>query len=64
MSSGLADGKRTMFRRLKIRLGSLSWEQIERAIAEDIPIVAKVKTSDQGGGPVCGSARDNIEWEL
>jgi hypothetical protein len=53
-----------MFRRLKIRLTNLEWPEIDRALESDDPIVVKLKLTDGGGGPLCGTPDSSrIAWE-
>jgi len=59
------DGQFEMFRRLKIRLGHLRWDQIRRSIASEEPIVVKLKLTDARGGPLCAAPpATHIAWEL
>lgn len=52
------------FRRAKIKLQDLSWEQIQNAIARKYPIRAKLTLTDAKGGPICASIKPPfIEWE-
>lgn len=52
------------FRRAKIKLNELSWEQIRRALSLQSPIRAKISLRDAKGGPVCASLKPPyIHWE-
>lgn len=52
------------FRRAKIKLQALSWEQIRKAQAEKIPIRAKIILTDAKGGPICASLKPPyIQWD-
>lgn len=52
------------FRRAKIKLQDLSWEQIRKAIAQQGPIRARITLTDAKGGPICASVKPPfIEWE-
>ncbi len=58
------DGYFHMFRRLKIRLNHLTWSQIKQATKSKIPIVARLRMTDDEGGPLCGSPKEkHITWE-
>lgn len=51
-----ASGTRRMFRRMKIPLGTISWEQIERVRREPhAKLVATVQGMDRRGGPACAT---------
>ncbi len=52
------------FRRAKIKLNELSWEQINTVISKQSPLQAKIKLTDARGGPVCASLKPPyIQWE-
>ncbi len=54
-----------MFRRLKVRLGSLTWKQIRRFIRAEQPIVVRLRLTDAKGGPLCGAPGEkDIRWEV
>lgn len=56
-------GRLTMFRRAKIHLSHLPWERVERAIQQGDPLHVEVSMTDQRGGPLCGSVRnENLRW--
>jgi len=57
------DGEFSMFRRLKIRLTHLTWEQINVSIESGTPIVARLRLKDGKGEPLCGGPGENIRWE-
>ena len=51
------------FRRAKIKLKDLAWEQIRQAIIEQQPIQAKINLTDAKGGPICASLKPPyIQW--
>lgn len=43
------------FRRAKVHLKHLTWQQVEAAIQQEQPIVFSFDMTDAKGGPVCGS---------
>ena len=52
------------FRRAKIKLNILRWEQIQDAVAQQKPLTAHIKMTDKKGGPVCASLKaESIRWE-
>lgn len=52
------------FRRAKIKLNTLPWEQIHSAIEHQKPLQAHIKMTDKKGGPVCASLKpESIRWE-
>ena len=54
--TGEADGRRQMFRRMKIPLGTITWEQIGRLQRDpDARLVATVQGMDRRGGPACAT---------
>jgi hypothetical protein len=54
-----------MFRRLKIRLGHLTWSQIRRAAASKTPIEVALRLTDAKGGPLCATPpATHITWRL
>lgn len=56
---------REMFRRAKIKLNHLSWKDLRQAETSGQPLVARIVMTDQKGGPVCASLREEqISWEL
>ena len=59
---GAAPGKTRMFRRLKVRLGHLTWPQLRRA-AKGEPLQVALRLTDAKGTPLCGSAKGaHIAW--
>lgn len=53
------------FRRIKIKLNVLTWEDINQAILEEQPMVAHIKLKDKRGEPVCASLKEgNIGWQV
>lgn len=54
-----------MFRRLKVRLGHLTWPQIRRSMRGGQPLVVRLRLTDDRGGPLCATPpAANIDWEL
>lgn len=53
--SGEKDGRRAMFRRLKIHLRDLSQAQIDRALQTEGTLEARVHAIAKDGGPACAS---------
>ena len=54
--TGEAGGRRQMFRRMKIPLKTISWEQIERVQRDPkARLVATVQGTDRRGGPACAT---------
>jgi hypothetical protein len=52
-----------MFRRLKIRLGHLTWREIETASKSGAPIDVELSLTDACGGPLCATPRPEfITW--
>lgn len=57
------EGLQDRFRRAKIKLNALSWEQISQAMEQNQPLAAHIRLKDKNGGPVCASLKDeNISW--
>ena len=58
------DGSLTMFRRAKIHLSHLPWQQVEEAIRSGKPLTVTLSMTDQRGGPRCASLKgDGVRWE-
>ena len=54
-----------MFRRAKIHLSQLRWEQIQKAISRETALKVTLKLTGTKGDPVCGSVKGaNIEWSV
>lgn len=54
-----------MFRRLKIRLGHLSWSQIRKAAKTRIPLEVALRMTDAKGGPLCATPPPtHIQWRV
>jgi len=52
-----------MFRRLKIRLGHLTWNQIRHSVKSQIPIEVALRLTDAKGGPLCATPpATHIKW--
>ena len=59
------DGSHEMFRRAKLHLSAIDSPQVDRALAEQLPLVAELALTDEHGGPVCASVRPpQIHWEV
>lgn len=55
----------SLFRRAKIKLDVLTWDQIHSAVDRRQALVAQIKMTDKKGGPVCASLRgEQIRWAL
>lgn len=53
------------FRRAKIHLKHLNWQVLEKSLETGQPIEAFVNMTDDKGGPLCASVRENnIEWKI
>lgn len=53
-----------MFRRLKVRLGHLTWTQIQTASRAGTPITVRLRLTDRCGGPLCATPKgSDIEWQ-
>lgn len=52
-----------MFRRLKVRLGHLTWKQLRAAAKSHEPIVVDLRLTDARGGPLCATPpKTHIRW--
>ena len=52
-----------MFRRLKIRLGHLTWREIRSSMAHDEPLVVDLRLTDAKGCPLCATPpKTHIKW--
>jgi Family of unknown function (DUF5990) len=62
----LKPGRRfEMFRRAKIKLGHLTWDAVQKSIMTNKPLLAKLSLTDERGGPLCATLRDqHIKWRL
>jgi len=59
------DRRFEMFRRAKIHLSHLRWEQIQKAMSQGTPLRATLKLTGKKGDPLCASVKSpNIEWKL
>jgi len=53
-----------MFRRLKIRLGHLTWKDIDAASRKHVPVTVRRRLTDERGGPLCATpSAKHIAWE-
>jgi hypothetical protein len=53
------------FRRAKVHLSHLSWQVIDKALETGQPIKAFMDMTDDKGGPLCASIKDDkIEWKI
>ena len=50
-------GHLEMFRRSKIHLNHLTWEQIQRAVSKNKPLKVVIDMTGQKGDPICASIR-------
>lgn len=59
LSWGVVDdhGYLKMFRRAKIHLNHLTWEQVQNASLRDKPLKVIIDMTGQKGDPICGSIR-------
>jgi len=59
LSWGVVDkqGYFEMFRRAKIHLNHLTWEQVQSAISNNKPLKVVIDMTGQKGDPICGSIR-------
>jgi uncharacterized protein DUF5990 len=59
LSWGVVDkqGHFEMFRRAKIHLNHLTWDQIQSAISSNKPLKVVIDMTGQKGDPICGSIR-------
>lgn len=56
-------GELVMFRRLKVRLGHLTWTQIDRSIETGKPITVTLRLTDERGGPLCATPpASHVKW--
>lgn len=56
-----------MFRRLKVHLSHLTWDDIKAATQRDEPLRVKISMTDRRGGPLCASVRQGdpaVSWQL
>ncbi|MEZ4726175.1 MAG: DUF5990 family protein [Caldilineaceae bacterium] len=60
-----ADGRLTMFRRVKVPLHYLSWDAVARAVQEVRPIEVELTLTDASGAPRSASLRaDELRWSV
>lgn len=53
------------FRRAKIHLSHLDWGVVEAALKSGRPILALLEMTDDKGGPLCASVKeDKIRWQI
>lgn len=67
LSWGVMDkkGHFEMFRRAKIHLNHLTWEQVNAALSNGQSLKVVIDMTDRKGGPVCASIRqDRADWQL
>lgn len=64
--TGEVDGQRRMFRRMKIPLATITWDQIDRLRRDPRSrLVATVQGTDRRGGPACATVPlDGGGWQL
>jgi len=65
LSWGIQHGRHLeMFRRLKIRLGHLTWSQVNAAIESGKPLTVHLQLTDKKGGPLCATPPPtHIRWD-
>jgi len=66
LSWGVMDKKAhsVMFRRAKIHLNPLTWEQVRSALSNDRPLKVVIDMTGKKGDPICASIRqDRAKWE-
>src|SRR4030095_14260435 len=51
------EGHLEMFRRAKVHLNHLTWEQIQRAVSKNKPLKVVIDMTGRKGDPICGSIR-------
>ena len=60
-----SEGKFEMFRRAKIHLNHLSWDQVDAAVSGNRPLKVSIGMTGKKGDPVCASIRkDRATWEV
>lgn len=58
-----ASGQFMMFRRLKVRLGHLTWAQIQKSAKAETPLQVVLRLTDAKGGPLCATPpATHIKW--
>ena len=58
-------GQFEMFRRAKIHLNHLTWEQVSAAVSNDRPLKVVIDMTGKKGDPICASIRPNrAKWEV
>lgn len=51
------------FRRLKIRLGHLGWQEIRKSVKTESPLEVTLRLTDAKGGPLCATPPStHIRW--
>jgi Family of unknown function (DUF5990) len=59
------DGTHEMFRRAKLHLSVIELSTVDRALTEQLPLVAGLALTDQHGGPLAASVRPpKITWDV
>jgi hypothetical protein len=54
-----------MFRRAKIQLNHLTWEQVRSALSNDRLLKVVIDMTGKKGDPICASIRqDRAKWEV
>jgi hypothetical protein len=67
LSWGVMDkeGRFKMFRRAKIHLNHLTWEQIGSALSSDRSLKVSIDMTGKKGDPICASIRkDRANWQV
>jgi len=58
-------GQFEMFRRAKIHLNHLTWEQVSAAVSNDRPLKVVIDMTGKKGDPICASIKpDRAKWEV
>ena len=59
------DGLFEMFRRAKIHLNHLTWDQVEKAMKQNRAIRVEIGMTAKNGEPICASVRsDRAKWDV
>jgi hypothetical protein len=67
LSWGVKDknGSFAMFRRAKIHLNHLTWNQVSKAVSSNRPLSVRIDMTGKNGDPICASIRkDRADWRL
>jgi hypothetical protein len=67
LSWGVMDkkGHFEMFRRAKIHLNHLTWDEVSAVLSDNRPLKVSIRMTGPKGDPICASIRrDRANWEL